>query len=572
VHVHKSSVAVALATSCALGVCGGSRHVAAQVVRGQVVDGATQAPIAGAFILLLDDMGARQAGVLSGNTGSFILKAPHPGRYTLRADRIGYASAVSDTLDLVEGQALVYRFVVSIKPVDLEGIEVTGKGRCRVSREMGAQTSVLWEEVRKALSISAWGDEERGVAFQSALWSRARNLTSLEIQSDTIRLSSGYGRTPFASESAESLGTLGFIRPTDDGGYVFYGLDAKTLLSDEFLSRHCFRVEEGGREQSGLIGLGFEPLDRKGPTDIEGTLWVDRASSELRYLEFKYDRLPLPGDLPTEPFGGRMDFRRLDNGDWVVQRWWLRMPEALAYVMEGTGGMRPGMPTTERETRAMASRRGLRIHEQGGEIRFIGSSGGDAEEGSLDVTGTVFDSTRMEPLGGATVFLTDMNVSTTSDIFGQFRLHGVTEGAHEVAFTHRRGDFLGLPVTPVPVQVKAGRGATVHLAIPGGAGCGRSRSTAGVVGFVEDREDGQPIPGAEVRAAWVVRGVDTPMPTRDRDVEVTVTADDAGRYLLCELPLEEDIEIAPGDGRTEKLKLTYAGVMPLTLLARRRGR
>ncbi|MCG6955425.1 MAG: carboxypeptidase regulatory-like domain-containing protein [Gemmatimonadetes bacterium] len=570
-QVHKSVAAAVLAASCFLGGHAAFRPVAAQVVRGQVVDGATQAPIAGAFILLLDDTGTRRAGVLSGNTGDFVLKAPHAGRYTLRADRIGYASAMSDTLDLLEGQALVYRFVVNIEPIDLEGIEVTGKGRCRVSRDMGAQTSVLWEEIRKALAISAWGDEQRGVAFQSALWSRARSLTSLEIEHDTLRLKSGYGRTPFASESAESLGTLGFIRPLEDGGYVFYGLDAKTLLSDEFLSRHCFRVEKAGRGQSGLIGLGFEPLDRRGPTDIEGTLWVDRATDELRYLEFKYDRLPMPGNLPTEPFGGRMDFRRLDNGDWVVQHWWLRMPESIAYVVEGTGGMRPGIPATPQETRAMASRRGLRIHEQGGEIRFIGSSSSGADEGPLDLTGTVYDSTRMEPLSRATVFLTDVNVSAASDIFGRFRLRGVSEGVHEIAFTHERADLLGLPVTPVPVEVKAGTYTSVDLAIPAGAGCGRTRSTGGVVGFVEDREDGAPIPGVEVRAAWWVRGVDTELPTRDRNVEATVNADASGRYLLCDVPLDVDIEIAPAGGRTEKVKLTYAGMVPLTLLARRQG-
>jgi len=299
---------------------------------------------------------------------------------------------------------------------------------------------------------------------------------------------------------------------------------------------------------------------------------VDRASSELRYLEFTYDRLPMPGNLPTEPFGGRVDFRRLNNGDWVVRSWWLRMPESIAYVDPSAGGgLRPGTPVTATEIRARASRSGLRIHEVGGEIRFVGASGGGLDRGALDITGTVFDSTRMEPLRGATVFLTDVNVTTTSDIFGRFRLRRVPEGTHEIAFTHERADFLGLAVSPVPVDVKAGHYASVRLGVPAQAGCGRTRTVGGIVGFVEDRTRGEPLPGVEVRAAWLVKGVDTPVPTRDRRVEVTVTADEHGRYLVCDLPLDQDIEIAPAQGRTEKLALTYAGLVSRTLLARKQG-
>lgn len=545
----------------------------AQVVRGQVVDGTTQAPIPGAFIVLVDDHGTRQGGVLSGTGGAFILKAPAPGRYTLRAERIGYASTFSDTLTLVEGQAVPYRFEISVKAVDLEGIEVTGKGRCRVSREMGAQTSVLWEEVRKALSIAAWEDEKRGIPYQTALWSRGRNIRSLEIEDDTVRLTSGYGRTPFASESAQRLGELGFIRSLDDGSYMFYGLDAKTLLSDDFLARHCFRVEKAGRGQEGLIGLGFEPLNKKrGPPDIQGTLWVDRSTSRLRYLEFKYDRMPMAGNLPTEPFGGRMDFRRLDDGDWVVQHWWLRMPQSVTHVDPNAGaGLPPRGHATQNEIRAAAQRLGLRIHEQGGEIRFIGSSAGPVEAGRLSLTGSVFDSTRMAPLGGATVFLTDLNLATTSDFLGRFRLTGIPPGRHEVAFTHHRSDLLGLPVSPVPIDVEPGRVASVDLSIPADAGCGPTRETGGIVGVVENKETGEPVPGIEVLVAWWVKGVEHPTPTRDHTEELVVTADDAGRYLVCTLPLDVDIEIGAVDGETEKVKLTYAGLVSRTLLVRAPG-
>ena len=367
-----SSVAVLTAALLSTGVT----RAQAQVIRGHVVDGATQAPIPGAFIVLVDSTGSRRASVLSGDDGAYVVRVPRAGRYTMQAERIGYATTTSDTLEVGEDGALVYRFEISIQPIDLMGLEVKGRSRCRASEEMGEQTSLLWEEVRKALSVAAWSEAEGGIPYQAALWSRSRSMVSLEISADTVRLKSGYGRTPFASESARSLGAKGYIRALADGSYAFHGVDARTLLSDDFLDQHCFRTVEPRGGEEGLVGLGFAPLHRRGPPDIVGTLWVDRKSAELRYLEFKYTRIPMAGNIATEPFGGRVYFRRLGNGDWVVQRWWLRMPQAVSGVTSTADRASWGRThLIDSEIRAAAQSRGLRVHEEGGELRFIGAAG-----------------------------------------------------------------------------------------------------------------------------------------------------------------------------------------------------
>ena len=82
----------------------GPRPVAAQVVRGRVVDGATQTPVPGAFITLVYASGNRQGGALSGTDGTFVLRAPEAGRYALHAERIAYQTAVSDTLEPAAGR------------------------------------------------------------------------------------------------------------------------------------------------------------------------------------------------------------------------------------------------------------------------------------------------------------------------------------------------------------------------------------------------------------------------------------------------------------------------------------
>jgi Carboxypeptidase regulatory-like domain len=543
--------AVALVAFCAAGVSPAS----AQIVRGQVVDATTLTPIPGAFIVLVDSAGTERGGVLSGEGGGFVLKAPGPGRYTLRAERIGYTNALSDTLRLDEDATLEYRFAVAALPIDLEGMKVTGKNRCRLSRDMGAQTEVLWEEVRKALSISVLGDRERGVAYQAETWSRSRSIHSGEILSDTVAVVSGYGRRAFTSESARELGTKGFVRVEPDGSYMFYGLDAQTLLSDEFLGAHCFRVQKPRKSEKGLIGLAFQPLGRKGPPDITGTLWVDRATSELRYMEFTYDRIPGVWGLSTKGFGGRVDFRRLDNGDWVVVRWWLRMPQSVTVMMNASGRIRHGA---------------LRIHEQGGAIRFIGTARGSGAEGESTLSGTVYDSVRSGPLGGANVFLTDIDRATTTDPLGHFEFRGLPAGRHEVAFTHAYADALGLPVWPRAVSVDPNHDASITLAIPSDAGCHGDAAVGGIVGFVEDPDSGDPVAGAVVHAEWSTPGDKGPFPTPGKVGRHVTIADGYGRYLFCNVPRGRDVDLAAEKGPTATLRLGASGLAWQQLLVRPR--
>jgi hypothetical protein len=67
---------------------------------------------------------------------------------------------------------------------------------------------------------------------------------------------------------------------------VFYAPDEQVLLSDRFVEEHCFQVARGEGSSEGLFGLQFSPAKRRNVNDIAGTLWVDSASAELRYLDF----------------------------------------------------------------------------------------------------------------------------------------------------------------------------------------------------------------------------------------------------------------------------------------------
>ena len=84
--------------------------------------------------------------------------------------------------------------------------------------------------------------------------------------------------------------------------------------------------------KSGLIGVAFEPVKQRRDTDIEGVLWVDRESAQLRYLEFRYTPISWRG---RELSGGKVEFHQLPSGAWIVRRWSIRMPTRVGYKEYG---------------------------------------------------------------------------------------------------------------------------------------------------------------------------------------------------------------------------------------------
>jgi hypothetical protein len=64
----------------------------------------------------------------------------------------------------------------------------------------------------------------------------------------------------------------------------------------------------------------------RGITEIEGTLWVDRETSELRLLEYRY--AGVRPEYAAVNVGGFVEFLRLPTGSWLVNRWAIRMPRA----------------------------------------------------------------------------------------------------------------------------------------------------------------------------------------------------------------------------------------------------
>jgi hypothetical protein len=83
------------------------------------------------------------------------------------------------------------------------------------------------------------------------------------------------------------------------GGLVYYGPDLSVLYAPEFLATHCLAAVAGD-SGSNLVGVSYRPAEG-GPSDVEGAVWLDATTLQLRSLEFRYTGLDhwVPREAPV---------------------------------------------------------------------------------------------------------------------------------------------------------------------------------------------------------------------------------------------------------------------------------
>ncbi len=562
-RIRHAWVALALTLSAAA-------PLAAQAVRGRLVEAQSRAPVEGAMVWLLDADGARLGGALTDSAGWFIVRAPAAGRYRLRAERIGFATTTSPEVAFVAGETLAYELVASAEPIRLDAIEVETEQRCTVRPGAGLPAARLWEEARKALEAAAWSEDAGTYRFDVLDYQRELDAGTLRVRSERRVGRSLHSRNPIRSRPAAELASHGYIQPQSDGGWTLYAPDAEVLLSDPFLNGHCFRVVAGAGRNGGLAGLAFEPVRAADRPDITGVLWLDRTTAALRRLEIRYTRLPR--EMLGPPPRGRIEFERLPNGAWFVRRWWIRAPMI---------GLDPAAPQDRRV-------RTLGVHETGGEVVGAADAGGRrvVRAPRAALAGLVYDSTRAVPLAGAEVFLSGTQYRTAADSAGRFRLDDLPQGVFAASFLHPRLDSLGLFVPPREVALLPGDLVELRLAVPStasllAAACEAPEPgarTGAVVGTVRDAATGRPLAGARVTLRWSrfdIRGRNLPAVSHipvvvHEDWEgVELETDERGGFRACGLPADTRIvaQAAHGEwmGPPRTIRLDRDGTLELRL-------
>jgi hypothetical protein len=140
------------------------------------------------------------------------------------------------------------------------------------------------------------------------------------------------GYDPFSSLHPDYVHEIGYVAERDGESWV-YGPSTAVLLSPSFESDHCFELRRD--DDRGFIGLRFEPIDGRRVPEIEGEIWLDARTAELRALEFRFVRLPR--GFRRGEYRGLATFRRLDAGSWTIDQWWLRTPPVAGRFIEESG-------------------------------------------------------------------------------------------------------------------------------------------------------------------------------------------------------------------------------------------
>jgi hypothetical protein len=296
----------------------------AQSVRGQLTDSITRVRLPGAFLTLVDERGVEQARTMTNGAGEFLLTAPAAGVYRLRSKRIGFRPHFSPALTLRAGETIAYTAAVDPIPVALQEVVVAGDRQCDI--EAGASVAALWDEVREALGAVSWTSRVPGYWFETTVFERDASPSGRPRGRDSVRHEIGYQKIAFRNYATNAeLETQGYVIVTDTG-WIYRAPDADVLLSATFLRTHCFETRAGRGETAGLIGLMFTSARDRTAPDISGTMWVDGKTSELRWMDFNYVRLPQ--DVVSSRAGGHIEFMRLPSGVWIVRDWVIRMPYA----------------------------------------------------------------------------------------------------------------------------------------------------------------------------------------------------------------------------------------------------
>jgi hypothetical protein len=303
-------------------------------LRGRVVlaDSATGA--AGIVVVASDQSRGVVARALTGERGQYVLRLPRPARYSVRALRIGFHPTTVGRLDIAASEVRTLDIVLTGQPVTLAAVTVRGENACRSPQDSGQVVVQLWEQARTALAATSLGEAGAPLAVTAMVYERALDLAGVPTRAATSSELHGTTLRPFASLPPDSLARVGYVTG-DTTGTVYRAPDADVLLSDSFAALHCLWAEPPPPDHPEWVGIGVRPArERRGINEIQGFLWLDRVSSELRVFEYTYTGLAR--ELAAVKAGGRVEFVHMPTGHWIVSRWSIRMPQtAIRRSVEG---------------------------------------------------------------------------------------------------------------------------------------------------------------------------------------------------------------------------------------------
>jgi hypothetical protein len=424
---------------------------AAQTVAVHVRHAGSGQPVVGALVAMENEAGGVVGRALTDERGRALFFHFGLGPHRVRAEMIGMTSAASDVFEAITGARRELELLLESRPIRLDGLDVRTEERCGAPRGDGLLTARLWDEARKALTAASIAEEQGLYRYQTMLYEQDLDRDLRLVARSRQSRREANMRTPFRSRPVAELMERGFV---EHSGMidVYLAPDADVLLSDEFLDAHCFRARAGASrgETEDLVGLAFEPTSaRRRLPEVAGTLWLDPGTAELQWLEYRY--VNIDPELRLDEVGGRVEFRRMPDGGWIVPEWWIRMPRvSLQRTIEGDA---------RRQYVAGFTEAGGVVLDVQGPGRILGHD----VTGALE--GVVRDSAGA-PLPGISVELTGAERRVVTDSAGAFSFDDILEGVYELRVTSPELARLGASPTTVTRAVFNGEVTSTELALP----------------------------------------------------------------------------------------------------------
>jgi hypothetical protein len=515
----------------------------AQDVRVEVVEASTGKPIVGANVSLLDSAAAISlGGGFSDQSGRTDLRAPARGPYRVRADKVGYDTWTSVQLQLGDRPVLVR---VGMAPTRTPApIMPRSETACQQLTGPGTPAGDLWVELKKALTASAMTEAQGLVPLDVDLYERVLDR-NLAIVSERAEQRTRISRRPVTGISWDQVDSA--KRGEASNNDVYRAPDAATMLSDQFVRSHCYAAIRGYGPETGLTGLEFKPARVAAQPELTGVLWLDPKANALRSLSFDYVNLPIP--LRIARTTGRVEFQQLAGGQWIVPRWYIRMPRIARVNSTDVGS-----PAVSRDTL-------VGYQEVGGAARPAGtppvSTGAAAAPSPASapavdsppaarqsmVTGIVYDSTTGRALSGVQVSTGGGRFKTQTRSGGGYEL--AIDGAlnDTIVFEHPRLRLFHIAERLQSISMPAGAHGQASVIIPSYESlrkrlCGQNETGTEAQGFmagyVRDAA-GRPVPLAHVWATWQILWVEQNgrlvSTNQQRTVETDSNSD--GSYMMC---------------------------------------
>lgn len=141
-----------------LAVTANAQTVSTQIIRGQITDDISRAPVSGATVSIERNT---QLTTTTDNNGNFVLQNVPLGRHTLKISFVGYEEQIVPEILVTSGKEVILNIPLTEKVNTLKEITLKGRGKRSINNEMAVVSSTSFNPGDTRRFAGAVGDPSR---------------------------------------------------------------------------------------------------------------------------------------------------------------------------------------------------------------------------------------------------------------------------------------------------------------------------------------------------------------------------------------------------------------------------